>query len=488
MRALLTRAFRGQFLIEVVIRARGLLILPIATRALGPEGYGQIAFAAAVTGLVGTIATLGMPAAMSRFLPGHENDDQRASIFWPGFTAAAATAAIFAGLTILVFAVAPVTPEGVPFELIVFAALNVVSQEVKIFLFSFWRFTLQLDGYYRFMLVDAVGIGLGQVVVLVVFDGGPAAIVGATVALDAILLLAALAILARRLPWRPPEREVLTPLYKFGLPLGATGLLNWANNTADRFFIQAIVSSAALGVYSVGYNLGFIAVSLVATPIFAVISSVMFRAWDRGDRDGAQRLLVRFASVLMVGCTPLILSLHFFGKPVIEVLAGPNFVDAHDYVLLVGAGYLLMYVGDLYGYPLWLHNRQYLYSLAMVGSVAVNIAGNVMLVPALGALGAAVSTTASLGALALVLIGINLRNRYVRPPIVGPIATAVLGAVIWGALSLVFPESPNLLDTAFFSVTATLVFLVAAYPLRLLPINPRELLRRRRTDARVGEG
>jgi PST family polysaccharide transporter len=479
MRSLLTRAFRGQFLVEIVIRARGLLILPVATRALGPEGYGQIAFAAAITGLVGTMATLGMPAAMSRFLPGKEDDEQRAAIFWPGFAASAATAALFALATVAVFAVFSIAPEDMPFALIVLAAANVVSQELKIFLFGFYRFTLQLDGYYRFLLIDAVAVGLAQLIVLTVLDGGPVAVVGATVAVDALLLSAALLLLARRLPWRPPQRDVLAPLYKFGLPLGATGLLNWANNTADRFFIQAIVSSAALGVYSVGYNLGFIAVSLVATPIFAVLSSVMFRAWDQGETDAAERLLVRFSAVLMVGCTPLILSLHFFGEPVLRVMAGPGFGEAQDYVLPVGAGYLLMFLGDLYGYPLWLHNRQYLYSVTMVGSVALNILLNFLLVPPLEALGSALATAASLGVLAATLVVINIRNGYVRPPLLAPLLTALLGGAIWGAASLVWPDSANLLDTLLFSVVCALLFLAAAFPLKLLPIDPRELLRKR---------
>lgn len=465
------------------MRARGLLILPIATRALGPEGYGQIAFAAALTGLVGALATLGMPAAMSRFLPGKENDEQRAAIFWPGFAASATTASLFALATVALFAVAPIAPEGIPSALIVLAAANVVSQEVKIFLFGFWRFTLQLDGYYRFLAIDAVAVGLAQLVVLVVLDGGPVAIVGATVIVDAVLLLAALALLARRLPWRAPERAVLAPLYRFGLPLGATGLLNWANNTADRFFIQAIVGSATLGVYSVGYNLGFIAVSLFATPIFAVLSSVVFRAWDQGDEEGAQRLLVRFAGILMVGCTPAILSLHFFGQPVIDVLAGDRFGAAHDYVLLVGAGYLLMFLGDLYGYPLWLHSRQYLYSFAMVASVALNVVGNALLVPRMGAIGSAIATTGSLGLLAVTLIVINMRNGYMHPSLVAPVATAALGGAIFGGASLIWPDSPDLIDTALFSIGSTLVFLIAAYPLRLLPIDPVDLLRRRRAAA-----
>jgi O-antigen/teichoic acid export membrane protein len=483
VRALLARAFRGQFLIEAVTRARGLLILPIATRALGPEGYGQIAFAAALTGLVGTIATLGMPAAMSRFLPGKEHDHERAGIFWPGFAASVVSASLLAALTIALFAVAPLEPAGIGLALIVVASVNVISQELKVFLFSFWRFTLELDGYYRFMAVDAAAVGIVQLIVLLPLNGGPVAIIGATVVSDAILLLIALVLLRRRLPWARPTREVLMPLYKFGAPLGATGLLNWANNTADRFFIGAIVSSAALGVYSVGYNLGFIAVSLFATPIFAVLSSIVFRAWDQGDRDGAQRILVRFANILMTGCMPLILSLQFFGQPVINALAGPEFADAHDYVTLVGVGYLLMFMGDLYGYPLWLHARQYLYSFAMVASVAVNIAGNAILVPRFGAIGSAIATTASLGLLAVALVVINLRNGYMHPPLVAPVATAVLSTSVFAAFSLAWPDNAGVPLALAFSAAATLVFLLAAYPLRLLPADPLELLRRRRAPA-----
>ncbi|MDX6475824.1 MAG: Polysaccharide biosynthesis protein, partial [Gaiellaceae bacterium] len=151
MRALLIKAFRGQFVVEALVRFRSLLILPIATRLLGPTGYGWIAFAAAVTGLVGAVATLGMPAAIARFLPGKETDDERAAMFWPAFAACALTVTAFAGLTIAAFAFGHLAPKGIPFGLVVLAAANVVSNELKLFLYGFWRYNVELTPYYRFM-------------------------------------------------------------------------------------------------------------------------------------------------------------------------------------------------------------------------------------------------------------------------------------------------------------------------------------------------
>jgi O-antigen/teichoic acid export membrane protein len=483
VRALFLKAFKGQFLVEMLVRARGLIILPIAARALGPSGYGWIAFAAAITGLVGTIATLGMPAAMSRFLPGKQTDDERACIFWPGFASCVVSVTSCAALTIVAFAVAPLAPSGIPFSLIVLAATNVVSNELKLYLYGFWRYTLDLDHYYRFLTVDAVLVGAAQIFVLVVLDAGPLAVIGSGIAVDAALLAVALGVLARRLPWYRPSRAVIAPLFKFGLPLGVTGLLNWANNTADRFFVQAYRGSAALGVYSVGYNLGFLAVGVFATPLFAIFSSVMFRAWDHGRKEEAERLLQRCSSVLLLATLPMILSLGFFGRPFVELMAGTSFVKAHDYVVLVAVGYLMMFLGDLYGYPLWLHNRQYLYSLSMVVSVGVNITGNAILVPRYGAMGSAVATTASLGLLAIALVIINIRSRYSRPPILAPLAITVTAVCCWWLASLAWPSSPTFVDTLLFSVATTIAFAVLAYVLRLVPSDLAPAALRRRLAA-----
>src|SRR4051794_27557565 len=139
MRDLLIKAFRGQFLVEILVRLRGFLLLPIATRALGPEGYGWVAFAAAVTGLVGSIATLGIPSALSRFLPGKETPKERAQVFWPAFGACVASLLVCAGLTAIAGFTLPIVPSGLPASLVVLAAVNVISAELKLLVFNYFR-------------------------------------------------------------------------------------------------------------------------------------------------------------------------------------------------------------------------------------------------------------------------------------------------------------------------------------------------------------
>jgi O-antigen/teichoic acid export membrane protein len=482
MRTLFLKAVRGQFFVEMLMRLRGLIILPIATRELGPTGYGWIAFAAALTGLVGTIATLGMPSAMSRFLPAKQTDAERASIFWPGFMASVASVAFFAALTVLVLHSGALRPQEIPFALIVLASVNVVSNELKMYLYGFWRYSLELKQYYRFLQADAVFAGVAQLVVLLVLHRGPLAIVASVVVVDVAMGLVAAAALLRRLPWSRLRWAIVRPLYIFGLPLAATGLLNWANNTADRFFIQAYRGSASVGIYSVGYNLGFLAVSVIATPLFAILSSLLFREWDQGRPESAERLLRTSSSLLVLGSLPFIFSLSYFGGPFIRVMAGPRFANAHSYIALVAAGYLLMFFGDLYGYPLWRHNRQYFYSLCMVVSVGVNLLGNALFVPRYGAIASAAATTASLGALAVTLVIVNLYHGYSRPPLAANLAIAVVAAVCWFATARAWPSTPNLLHTAVFSVVTTLIFGALVYALRLVPEHLRETLSIRRAS------
>lgn len=489
MRTLLIKAFRGQLLVEVLIRARGLIILPIATRALGPSGYGLIAFAGALTGLVGTVATLGMPAAISRFLPGKESDRERAAIFWPGFAACAVSTCVFASLTVTLFSWTALAPEEVPLILIALAAANVVSNELKLYAYGFWRYSLELGPYYRFLKADVALVGIAQIFVLLPLHGGPVALLIASITADGVLFATALALLARRLPWRAPSLAVLAPLYRYGFPLIAAALLNWANNTIDRFFIQAYDGNSAVGVYSVGYNLGFLAVGLFATPLFAIFPSVLFRTWDQGRRAEAARLLQGASLLLLLATLPGILSLAFFGRPFVTLMAGEEFAEAHRYVALIATGYLLMFLGDFYGYPLWLHNRQYLYSVSLALSVGVNVVGNILLVPRYGALGSAIATTASLGILAAALAILNISFGYMRPPFAKPVGVTLIAVACWSAASLLWPKSPTIGDTALFSAASTVAFLVTAFGFGLFPreLQLESLLRRRKLTPDASE-
>ena len=483
MRALFIKALRGQVAVEALVRLRSLLVLPIATRLLGTTGYGQIAVAAAITGLVGTVATLGMPSALARFLPGKETDDERARLFWPAFASCAVTVVACAGLTIAVFAAVPSAHHDLPLALVVVAALNVVSNELKLFLYSFWRVNVEFDQYYRFLIADTVAVAAAQLAVLLLLHKGAIAVVASLVVVDAVVLGVAVLLLSRRLPWHRPSLSLVGPLYRYGLPLGFTALLIWANNAADRFFVQAYRGTDAVGLYSVGYNLGVIGVAIVGTPMVSIVSSLMFRAWDRGEREEAERLPRNCATLLVLACLPLILSLAYFGRPLVELLAGSAFAGAHDYVALVGVGYLLLHLGVLFGYPLWLHNRQYLYSLSMVASVVVNIGLNAALVPPYGAYGSAVATTASLGVLAAGLVVWNLRGGYSRPPIALPVAMAAIAVACWTLAGLVWPSEPTIVDTIAFSGVTTAAFAAALVALRLVPSELRPGFLRRRLAA-----
>lgn len=469
MRELFLRAFRGQFLIELLVRGRGLLILPIATRELGPEGYGLVAFAAAVTGLTGTLATLGMPAALARFLPARTAVAERAEILWPAFIACTASVLTMAAIAAAAFGALPIEPSGIPYALILVALANMATTELKLVLINFFRQTLQLRPYYRFLMADVVLSGVVQAVVLVVLHGDAIALIGSIVVADAVILMALLAVLARRLPWHRATRATLTPLYRFGLPLIADPLLNWANNMADRFFIQVYVGTAALGIYSVGYNLGFTVVSIVATPIFAVLPTLLFRAWDANDRDDARRLLAQFSSILPLVCLPGMLSLTFFGEPVIVLLAGEAFRGAHEFVFWISLGYLLMWIGDMYGYMLMANARQYLYSASLIGAVAVNLALNAILVPDLGAIGAAYATAGSLLTLAVFLYALTVRAGYARPPIRGPAAICAVAGACWVAADQLWPATASVVDAVVFSIATSAVFIAATYALRLVP-------------------
>ncbi|MEE1721377.1 oligosaccharide flippase family protein, partial [Pseudomonas aeruginosa] len=59
----------------------------------------------------------------------------------------------------------------------------------------------------------------------------------------------------RGVSWALVDKEQLTRLFAYGAPLTLTFLFAFIVNASDRFFIGAFLGDAAVGVYSVSYDL-----------------------------------------------------------------------------------------------------------------------------------------------------------------------------------------------------------------------------------------
>jgi O-antigen/teichoic acid export membrane protein len=183
-------------------------------------------------------------------------------------------------------------------------------------------------------------------------------------------------------------------LLKSGAPFLWLAVANMAIMWTDIIVLGLWTDPATVGIYGIAQRVAttltflLLAANSVTAPRFATLHA-------RGDHAALQHLASRSALWLAVAATPLVAVLlllpgkvmGFFGDafvighPALQILVAGQFVN----VLTGSVGYLLMMTG---------HERD-LRNIVFVSATA-NVLGNLVLVPALGMIGAAIATAGSL--------------------------------------------------------------------------------------------
>jgi O-antigen/teichoic acid export membrane protein len=229
---------------------------------------------------------------------------------------------------------------------------------------------------------------------------------------------------------------------RYGLPLVPSGLALWVVALSDRYFLSRYNGLDAVGVYSLGYQLGtapmfvFSAFQL-AWPQFA------FRIAEDPHAGSTYARLTRYAA-LGGGMAFLILSL--FAREWVGLLAGGAFREAYRVIPLVALAHLFNIAYFLFATGITIKEKTGWLPLITGISGVANLAANFLLIPRFGPIGAALATLAGY----LILAGLTyvFSNHFLPVPYEFGRIGGIMGVLllVWLVSILVNSWPPYLLS------------------------------------------
>jgi O-antigen/teichoic acid export membrane protein len=180
---------------------------------------------------------------------------------------------------------------------------------------------------------------------------------------------------------------------------------------SDRYILQAYTDAATVGVYALGYTGGLLINALVVQP-FALAWAAA--SWEMAKEDDAPR---QFADVLTgfaaVGAL-VALGLSAVATDAFRILVGPDF-EASRYVVPFSAfAYVLYGIYSITAVGLDLRSQTRWLPVAVGSAAVVAVILNIILIPLVGFIGAAIATLVSYAFLAL--LSASLAQRYYPVP------------------------------------------------------------------------
>lgn len=423
------------------------LLLPIFTPLLSREDYGVLELTDATLSLLLQIVGLKLDTAMTRHYFDRPEGRSRLRVVSTAFLSLC-TLSLIAGAALYFSAgwLADVLPgqdttslkEALRVVSVILVAMLVSElpiavlkaerRSVSAVLWQLLRLGLELAAKITLVVVFAqgvLGVLLGQ-------------------AFAAVLFLVGFTIWILRRFGTGFDPPLFREMVRYSAPMIVAGICGFLLHSADRFMMPYLSDFGQLGLYGIGYKFGAAMTSLVLGPFLFIWYPYIFSLKDAEQRREIISSAALHTTTILVA---LSLPVALLAPEIIRLLTDEKFHNAWIYIPLILFSYLFWGLFQMVQTPFYVHKRTADLPKVVGGAALVNVLMNFLLVPPLGAMGAALAT-----GIAFVFLTITARlfaNRLEVVPIdwrrIGSLASICLitGIVVhlvplgwWGSLPL----------------------------------------------------
>lgn len=449
----------GNMLSKIV----GFFMIPVYTRYLTPADYGVLELVTLVSVVLSMLLSLRLTSALTRYY--HEYQDQREKNRL--VSTVQISVIVIAGLAVLLlshtsaFISNLVVGNSSYAKFFIFVFISMAFDICSTMAFTYIRI-LEKSMFYVAMTLIQLVIGLALNIYLVVWHkmgvlGILYSMVISNGAIAVILLSYTFVKVKLSFDYAKLKQQIV-----FGLPFVPASLLIFILNMGDRFLLNRFVPLAEVGLYALGYKFGMLLGTFISGPFGQIWAPKRVEIYKfRPNREEIfSRVFVYYAFVLVY--SGLILAVLI--KEVLTLMATPEYLSAYRIVPFVIIGYVfyaLYYVVDL---GLFMENKTYWYPIINGIAAAANVALNFLLIPKLGALGAAIVTAISFGICPIMTLIVSQRYYFV------PYDLTRAGKIV--LLAVLFFCLGTRIDTHHFVLNVLLKSLfICLYPVVLYLIN-----------------
>jgi len=364
----------------------------ITARWLGPAGKGQLGMIFMVPSMFGMFLSFGLGPANVYYVGSGRLPVYQLSVNAVAFSILGTAIGFLGGLLILVSDILPMLLPGISSTYLIIGMvalplvllggnLNAILQGLRrIYTLNILSIAGSLL-YVAFIAAFLIWLQLGVLGAIV-----------ASLSVQAVMLLAAGLCVkregARFSPkWNP---QIVRPTIKYGLKSYVGNLLQFFNYRVDLFIVNFFLGPASVGIYGVAVT---IAELLWQVPDAA--SFVIFPKSANSTQETMNRFTPRVFWLILAITIAGAVVLALFGKLAIRIIFSSAFLDAYTPLLILLPGVTLLGAGKVLtndiagrGYP---HYNSITSGVSLVATVALDL----LLIPEMGIVGAALASTAS---------------------------------------------------------------------------------------------
>ena len=411
----------------VATRGVGFLLIPLYTRFLTPGDYGILALVNMWGAVIGVLIGLGQQRAVFRFYVKESRREGGGDEVLSTFLALVLSVSVLCMLIVMFarpLAGLALGDVGLAPLILLVTAINYLDlfRKAPLVIIRARRWTKR----YSLLAIARTFVTVSLIIFFVVARDWRVLGVLTGQAISAVLFTGLLSILFLRHIRPRFAPGIAAKLLRFGLPFVVGDLLLLVFRYSNRYFLQALASVDDVGQYSLGNRFG---------EIILLLNTAIQTAWPvflyGSENDRTAPALYARAMTYYIGVAGFAAAgIVLFSPEVYHVMVHRNFHPSMDIIPIAVITYILMGVHVFGNVGINLREKTSYYMLIAGASAVVSVVLNILLIPRLGIIGAALATMCAFAVQAALTLWISLRLYPMRYE-AGRIA--VLAAILTGA-------------------------------------------------------
>ncbi|NIR50938.1 oligosaccharide flippase family protein [candidate division KSB1 bacterium] len=385
----------------VVGAAIGFAVFPVWTRHFTVKEYGMMSVIDVTLMFVAPLAKFGLPKSALRFFSEFQTGKRSLPIesyYTTLFIGVLALSGIVVGVFYAVILIlGPDRVGGKQLHELFTLAGVLIFLGAGVGVFNASLRAEQKAKFFAGMSVTSLAISLPLALILVFgFSLGVKGIYIGSICMQGSLLLFIFWFLRQQNKLVPSAFSFafLIEAIRFGFPLVPAELANMISNIGDRYLLQIFLGSQAVGLYAVAYGLTLHLKSLLTLTMVAVMPMYL-EIWEQHGREKTEKFLSSVLDYYLMLAIPAIILFSFFGDDIMILMASSKYEGARGLLPYLAAPLILHGAISIYTAGLYIHKRTSLVLYFTLGAGVLNVILNIVFIPLMGIVGAAVATLIS---------------------------------------------------------------------------------------------
>lgn len=390
----------------------GFFLLPIITKTLGSYDYGIWAQINISVSLLSTIALMGTSMSVVRFLSSEKDKEKIREgifsiIFFVAFTGSVGSILVFISSDFLAAKIFHDIGTSNFIKAGAFLILLSAIDQISIFYF---RISRQTETFASLTLFQSFG-QMFLILAFLLMGFGLFGVIFAVLIIRGLLFLISTYKIVSQIGFKIPKFNQIGEYLKYSAPLTPNSLIRWITDSSDRYMVSYFLGLSQVGIYSASYAIGNL-IQLFITPIQFILFPELSRLFDEGKINEVKIYLGYSMKYFLLISIPAVFGLSALAKPMLEILTTQEFISGSIVIPFIALSGLLAGVFQIVINITHLVKKTKFNLYIQLFAALANIGFNLLLIPIIGIVGAAVATFISY--ILMVIICIYISFKHIR--------------------------------------------------------------------------